>query len=143
MLVQLPDLSFENIKGLGVISGEAIKNLLTDAHLKVGDEQGVFLEFFDREFNLIKAYLRMMNPEWAEALEEVEVEHIITPFVQNDEMNEIEKSVKATGGKPVLSQKSAMKRLGVENAEEEYNEILREEEQQNQRQMIDIFQGGA
>jgi hypothetical protein len=143
MLVQLPDLSFENIKGLGVISGEAIKNLLTDAHLKVGDEQGVFLEFFDREFNLIKAYLRMMHPEWAEALEDVEVEHIITPFVQNDEMNEIEKSVKATGGKPVLSQKSAMKRLGVENAEEEYNEILREEEEQNQRQVIDIFHGGA
>lgn len=143
MQVQLPDLSFENIKGLGTVSGEARKTLLTDAHLKVGDEKGAFLEFFDREVNLIKAYLSLLNPKWKEALEEVEVEHVITPFIQNDELNEIEKWVKASGGKQVMSQLTAIKQLGiVDNPDEEYEQINKEEELQNQRQTIDIFQAG-
>ncbi|MEG2495638.1 MAG: phage portal protein, partial [Mucinivorans sp.] len=110
--LQMPDLSFESIKGLGNVSGEARKTLLTDAHLKVGDEKGVFIEFFDRECNIIKAYLKEMNTKWAKAIDGLEVEHVITPFIQNDEAAEIDKLTKANGGKAVLSQLDSIKQLG-------------------------------
>ncbi|MEG2099744.1 MAG: phage portal protein, partial [Mucinivorans sp.] len=110
--LQMPDLSFESIKGLGNVSGEARKTLLTDAHLKVGDEKGMFVEFFDRECNIIKAYLKEMNTKWAKAIDELEVEHVITPFIQNDEAAEIDKLTKANGGKAVLSQLDSIKQLG-------------------------------
>ncbi len=81
---QLPNLSMENIKGLGAISGEARKTLLTDAHLKVGEEKHPIVWFFDREFKVIKALLAQANTAWKENLKLVTAKHIITPFIQGD-----------------------------------------------------------
>lgn len=110
--LQLPNLSLENVKGLGAVSGEARKTLLTDAHLKVGYESGEILEFLDRECNVIKAFLELMNVKWKGKTSAVGVEHTITPFVQNDEMNEIEKIMRVTGGEAVASRKTGIKALG-------------------------------
>lgn len=115
MQLQLPDISFENMKGLSAMSGEARKTLLTDAHLKVGDEKCEFLEFFDREANIIKAFLKLMNPKWESAIDEIDIEHVITPFIQCDELGEIEKLSKANGGKALMSQKESIERLGLSN----------------------------
>ena len=109
---QMPDISFENMKGLGNIGFDARQTLLTDAHLKVGDEQGDWVEFFEREANIIKAYLTQMNVNGFKNLDNVEVEHIITPFIQNDEKATIERLVTANGGKPILSQLEAIKLAG-------------------------------
>lgn len=109
---QMPDISFENMKGLGNIGFDARQTLLTDAHLKVGDEQGAWVEFFEREANIIKAFLSQMNRNGFKNLDEVEVEHIITPFIQNDEKATIERLVTANGGKPILSQLEAIKLAG-------------------------------
>lgn len=142
MQIQLPDLSFENIKGLGAVSGEARRTLLTDAHLKVGDEKGVFLEYFDREANIIKAFVAKLQPSWAKKVQDIEIEHVITPFVQNDEMNEIEKWIKANGGKPIVSQLDAIKLLGVSsNPRETYNQIREEAAEEAQSSLNNIFQG--
>src|SRR5690606_7480099 len=54
--LQLPDLSFENIKGIGAQSGESRKWMLVDAHLKVGDESEIYLDALDREYSIIKSY---------------------------------------------------------------------------------------
>lgn len=110
--LQLPNLSMENVKSLGAISGEARKTLLTDAHLKVGDEKGDIIEFLDRECNVIKAFLGQMNKAWENSIDDLEVEHIITPFIQNDEASEIDKLSKATGGKAIISQEEGIARLG-------------------------------
>lgn len=121
--LQLPNLSLENVKGLSAISGEARKTLLTDAHLKVGDESGDIMEFLEREFNVIKAFLKMMNRKWESTLDELKAEHVITPFVQNDEGLEIDRITKATQ-KPIMSQKTGIKRLGlVDNVDEEYKQL--------------------
>lgn len=109
---QMPDISFENMKGLGNIGFDARQTLLTDAHLKVGDEQGAWVEFFEREANIIKAFLSQMNTNSFKNLDDVEVEHIITPFIQNDEKATIERLVTANGGKPILSQLEAIKLAG-------------------------------
>lgn len=141
--LQLPNMSMENVKGLGAISGEARKTLLTDGHLKVGDEQGNIIEFLDRECNVIKAFLGFMNPQWKNAIDSLEVEHVITPFVLNDEEAKINKINKATGGVSVSSRKTGIKMLGwVKDIDEELKNIEEEEEREkNLRSYEDVFIG--
>lgn len=129
---QMPDVSFENMKSLGNIGFDARQTLLTDAHLKVGDESGVWDEFFDRESNVIKAFLKEMNTSWKNEIDNVEVEHIISPFIQNDEKAEIDKWITASGGKAIMSQLEAIKNLGISsNPAETLKQIQSEEAASN------------
>ena len=125
---QMPDISFEKMKNLGNIGYDARQTLLTDAHLKVGDEAGNWLELLDRESSIVKAFLSLMNVQWKEEIDNVDVEIIITPFIQNDEKNEIEKLTTANGGKPILSQLESIKALGYSNDPEATLKQIQEEE---------------
>ena len=100
------------MKGLGNIGYDARQTLLTDAHLKLGDETGSWVEFLERECNVIKAFLKVMNKKWENEIDNVSVEHIITPYIQNDEMAEINKRMKANGNKPIESQLESIQKYG-------------------------------
>lgn len=125
---QMPDISFEKMKSLGNIGFDARQTLLTDAHLKVGEESGAWIEFFERECSVIKAFLKKMNITWESEIDNVEVEHIITPFIQQDEKSEIEKWVNASGGKAVVSQLEAIKNLGISADPQKTLDQIREDE---------------
>lgn len=128
MQAQIPDISFENMKSLGNIGYDARQTLLTDAHLRIGDEEGAWIETFDRECNVIKAFLKQMNKKWEDEIDNVTVEHKITPFIQNDELNDINKRMKANGGKPIESQLESIMRYGKsDNAEDTLAQIQKEE----------------
>lgn len=139
---QMPDISFEKLASLGNIGYDARQTLLTDAHLKVGDESGVWNEFFDRETNVIKAFLKEMNKSWVKEIDNVEVEHIISPFIQNDEKAEIDKWITASGGKAIMSQLEAIKNLGLSSNPEETLKQIQSEEAVNNAVINNIFEGG-
>lgn len=140
-LSQLPDISFSNMRNLGNIGYDARETLLTDAHLKVGDESGAWIEFFDRETSVIKAFLKQMNNAWADEIDNVEVEHVITPFIQRNEAAEISKRMNANGGKPIESQLESIKRFGFSNNPKETLDQIRKEEVESSRSesMQDVF----
>ncbi|MCS3166741.1 phage portal protein [Bacteroides fragilis] len=138
---QMPDISFENMKSLGNIGFDARQTLLTDAHLKVGDESGAWIEAFERECSVIKVFLKMMNVTWKGEVDNVEVEHVITPFIQNDEKSEIEKWVTASGGKAVVSQLEAIKNLGIStDPQETLSQIQKEDETASRIRVSNIFE---
>lgn len=138
---QMPDISFNNMMKLGGIGFDARQTLLTDAHLKVGDESGMWLEFFERECNVIKAFMGEMNVEWKNELDNIEVEHIITPFIQNDEKLEIEKWITASGGKAIMSQLDAIKNAGYSsNPEDTLKRINEETAQESAVRMNSILE---
>lgn len=112
MQAQIPDISFDNMKGLGNIGYDARQTLLTDAHLKIGEEAGTWIEFLERECNVIKAFLKIMNKKWESEIDDVNVEHIITPYIQNDELSEITRRMKANGNKPIESQLESIQKFG-------------------------------
>lgn len=143
-LSQMPDISFSNMQKLGNIGYDARETLLTDAHLKVGDEEGDFIEFFDRETNIIKAYLEVMNPEFKTEIDNVEVKHTITPFIQKNEDAEINKRMKANGGKPIESHLESIARYGQSNDPQDTLDQIREEEAKvaQQATIPDIFGSG-
>lgn len=141
MQSQMPDISFENMKGLGVLTEPAQKALLTDAHLKVGDESGALLEFFERENNIIKSLLGLMNPSWISEMENINIEHVITPFIQNDEDAAIDRAMKSNGGLPISSQLESIERAGISaNPQETYRQLQKEADEEAKRNsLVDVF----
>lgn len=110
--LQLPDWSYESMKACPM-SGESRKQLFIDAQLKVKDESGRLIEYFDREVNIIKAYAKVILGEGYEAdIDALPVENIITPFSINDEKDTIQNLVLANGNKPVISQRESVELLG-------------------------------
>lgn len=139
-LSQLPDISFSNMQKLGNIGYDARETLLTDAHLKVGDESGPWIEFFERETSVIKAFLKSIKTEWADEIDNVEVEHVITPFIQKNESAEITKRMTANGGKPIESQRESIQRFGKSNDPDATIRQIRKEEAESAVASIpDIF----
>ena len=70
------------------------------------------------------------------------LEHIITPFIQNDEKLEIEKWITASGGKAIMSQLDAIKNAGYSNnPEETLKKINEEAAQENAVRMSSIMEG--
>lgn len=143
MQSQMPDISFENMKSLGNIGYDSRRTLLTDAHLKIGEESGPWMEFLSRECNVIKAFLKQMNISWASEIDDLDVEHIITPFIIEDEQAQIDMHMKANGGKPVESQHESIQRIGKsKNVDETIRQINEEAAQQaslNTSVMADMF----
>lgn len=109
--LQLPDMSMDNMKSTPM-SGEARKMLFIDAQMKAEDESGPWLEFFDREVNVVKAFAKKMYPSLAGAIESLQVEVLITVYQIRDETERINNLTNATNGKPIASQRTAIQRLG-------------------------------
>lgn len=141
MQAQMPDVSFDNIKSLGNIGYDARQMLLTDAHLKVGDESGPWIEFFERECSVVKEFLKKMKTEWAGEIDNIEVEHVITPFIQNDEDATADRLFKLNGGKPVMSQLESIQQAGYSNdAQATLEQIRKEDAEASQSRIKNIFE---
>lgn len=110
--LQLPDWSYESMKATPM-SGESRKQLFIDAQLKVRDESGRLLEFFDREVNVVKAFLRLaLGERYAAAITALPVENVITPFTISEEKDTINNLMTANGNKPIISQRESIEQLG-------------------------------
>lgn len=137
---QMPDISFYNMMNLGNIGYDARQTLLTDAHLKVGDEDGDWIELFEREGSIVKEFAKMLNVSWAKLIDDIEIEYVITPFIQNDEDATIDRAMKANGGKPVVSHFESIQMAGVtNNPQGTLEQIKKEEAEQIQRNVTNIF----
>lgn len=144
MQAQMPDISFDNMKSLGNIGYDARMTLLMDAHLKIGDEAGNWLEFLDREVNVVKAFLKRMNTKWESEIDNVDVENVITPFVQNDRKGLIDTLVAGNGGKAVMSQLESIREFGEsDDPEATLKQIQSEEASSVTASMESVFANGT
>lgn len=110
--LQLPDWSYEKMSQQA-LSGESRKQMFIDAELKVQDESGDLLEFFDREVNVVKAFLKlMMGSAYHADIDSLVVENIITPYRITDAKETVELLMTANGNKPIMSQREAIEQYG-------------------------------
>lgn len=130
-MTDTPDISFQQMKGLGTYSGFAIKMLFTSAHLKAGrKEGGVFGESIQRRLNFIKAAITKVIKASLKDAMSMEVKPVFTYFLPQDIQADVETLVSAVSG-GVISQETAVKRNPlVENAEQEMKLIKGEENEQ-------------
>lgn len=109
--LQLPEMSSDAMKSMPM-SAESRKMIFIDGQLKVTDESGMWYDTFYREINVVKAFAKKMFPKLATAIESLQVQVIITPYNITDESERINMYSDATGGKQVMSQRTAIERLG-------------------------------
>ena len=90
------------------LSGESRKQMFIDAQLKVKDESGRLIEFFDREMNVVKAFAKIMLGEgYAADIDALKDETLIT-----DEKDTINNLMAANGGKALMSQRESIEMYG-------------------------------
>lgn len=110
--LQLPDWSYESMKS-NPMSGESRKQLFIDAQLKVKDESGRLIEYFDREMNVVKTFVKAIMPEgYHKDIDALPVETLISPFTITDEKDTITNLMSANGGKAIVSQRESIEMLG-------------------------------
>lgn len=144
MLNQMPDVSFKNLQSLGNIGYDARQMMLTDAFLRIGKETKPFLQFFRREFNVIKAFLKKMNIKWDKDIDSISCKFTIQPYNPKDEKYEIEKRIMANGGKALESQKESIMRYGKSSdVDKTLGEIQEEKEKEQQASLANIMEGAV
>ena len=110
--LQLPDWSYEKMSQQA-LSGESRKQLFIDAQMKVNDESGRLLEGFDREINVIKAFLKVALPErYHSDIDALKIETRITPFSITDTKETVDMLMSANGGEPIMSQRESIEEFG-------------------------------
>lgn len=112
---QTPDISFDSVKGLGAISGIALKLLFMDAHLKVQDKRETFDEYLQRRSSIIKSYIGQMNSSLAATCENIDIDPEIEPYMLTSEIDEINMWLAANGNKPLVSHKTSVVGAGLAN----------------------------
>lgn len=81
-----PDFSFDKIKGLGTLSGEAIKRAMILGYIKRDNRKEIYDELVDREKNVIISILKYMHPDKAAAFDSLVIEHeFAEPFTEDKE----------------------------------------------------------
>ncbi len=126
-LTQTPDISFDSVKGLGSLSGVALKLLFMDAHLKVQDKRVLFDDYLQRRANLIKAFLVSLNPQFKGEAENVSISPSITPYMITSEKEELDYWLTASGNKPVISQEEAVAKAGLSDNAQKTMELIKAE----------------
>jgi SPP1 family phage portal protein len=131
-ITQTPDISFDSVKGLGAISGIALKLLFMDAHLKVQDKKEIFDDYLQRRVNVIKAYIGTFNITLEKECDVIEIEPEITPYMLTNEIDEINMWLAANGNKPLVSQKQSVKSANLsQDPEADFEQIQEESSREN------------
>ena len=79
-----PDFSYENIKGLGSLSGDALENALILGYIKRENRKEIYGELVDRYKNVVLAVLEYLHPEMANKFKELEISfEFAKPFAKD------------------------------------------------------------
>lgn len=135
-ITQTPDISFDSVRGIGSISGVALKLLFMDAHLKVQDKREMFDDYLQRRLSVIQAYLAQMNTadqEFVQACTTLTIEPMIKPYMIEDDASKVNVLLAANGSNAICSQKTAVQKLGwVKDADAEIDQIGAEKKDNTQ-----------
>ena len=126
-ITQTPDISFDAVKGLGAISGVALKLLFMDAHLKVQDKREIFDAYLQRRVNVILAYIGKMNTAWEKDCDTVVVEPELVPYMITNELDDLNYWLTANGNKAVISQEESVERAGISKDTAKTMKLLRDQ----------------
>lgn len=106
-LTSTPDLSFDNVKGIGAISGVAIRMMMTDAKLKGLMNQEIFGEGLLRRFNLLKHMMTVLK--MLSGVEDMEAEVMFSDPLPVDYTEMVESLVTASGGESIMTKETAVR----------------------------------
>lgn len=132
-MTNTPRISFETMKGIGNVSGVALKLMFMDAHMAVSNHAEDIEEFLQRRVNFIVSALADINPtEFGTAANTIEIETEVVPYMIDDINGKVTTAVAAVSG-GVWSRREGIIFAGnADRIESELKEI--EEDMKNQKE---------
>ncbi len=126
-----PNITIDTIKGLGNLSGIALKLLFYDAILKSQNKQEIFGEVLERLINLLKVMIGgLIEKTEEEGFKKLNVEFEFGDNVPLNTQEMIDMLSVAAGGKPIISQVGAVsKNPLVQDSVAEMENIGKEKEE--------------
>lgn len=130
-----PDMSFEKMKGLGTLSGAAIRNAMTLANIKRKNNILIYGECVDRLRSVIIAILKDKHPSKREKLDALRISFEFNePF--EDGQGEEWRNISSLYSSGLVSLETAVTMLGLtDKPQEEIDRILLRAQEQQQAQM--------
>lgn len=130
-----PDFSFNNLKGLGTLSGTAIKNAMILGYIKRDNLREIYDELIDREKNVIIGILKYLYPNMASKLDSLVIEHELSePFAIDNQAER--QSITNLYSSGVLSLEKAVEMLSLTDAPEEEIQRIKEEKTEKPEPVI-------
>lgn len=81
-----PDFSYDNLKGLGSLSGEALENALILGYIKRDNRKEIYGELVDRYKNVVLAVLAYLHPDMSKKFLELEITfEFAKPFAKDQQ----------------------------------------------------------
>lgn len=127
---QTPDLSFDNVKGIGAISSRALELMLQDAINKAKGKMNQYRTVVERIISVFKHGMGIKDDEL-----EFDIEFNIS--IPRDIAEEIKALVDANGGYPVMSQESSVSKSPyTKDVKTEIDQIKKETAQRSSSSLI-------
>lgn len=131
-----PDFSYDNIKGMGTLSGDAMENAMILGFIKRANRMEIYGELFHREISVIREILKVMNPDKMKALDGLVLDvEFQSPFTKQN--TQVWASIANLYKSGVCSLESAVQLLALTDAPEEEIEKIKagvQEQMQMQNQ---------
>lgn len=119
-----PDLSYDNLRGMGSLSGAAIRNALILGFIKADNYKETYEELVARERNLIISILIYLNPDKKKMLEELKIEfEFSSPF--DDDKQALWRAICDVYKSGLVSLERAVELLALSDAPEEEVERIK------------------
>lgn len=127
-----PDLSFEGMKGLGTLSGEAIRRALIIGYIKRLKNLEIYDIAVDREVQVIIAILKFLHPDKVKSLDELVISFEFQEPFEEDKQTKWA-SIGTAYSDGIISLSTAVRLLGItDKPDEEVEKILKESTVKNQ-----------
>lgn len=129
-----PDFSFENMKGMGTLSGEAMRRAMALGYMKRDNLKEIYDELVDREKNLILAIMsKVTHIELAGELSRLELSHEFAEPFSEDNGTRVNNVVTMYNA-GLMSLDTAVEALAfTDRTDEEIRRILKEKEEARER----------
>jgi SPP1 family phage portal protein len=142
---QTPNITFDVMKGLGNLSGVALKLLFLDAHMAVKNKEEIFGLGLQRRINILKAAIgKVIKTDLGKTADMTQLKPILTPYLPQNDTEMIENlSTSMNGG--MMSRETAVGLNPlIEDAETELARMKDEQEEALALQAgMGMTEGGA
>lgn len=134
-----PDFSYNNLKGLGSLSGEALENALILGYIKRDNRKEIYGELVDRYKNVVLAVLAYMHPEMANKFKSLVITfEFAKPFAKDTQKQW--SSIGQLYNDGLCSLETAVQMLALTDAPEDEIEKILSEQKDKQAREVKGFQ---
>ncbi|GHT02066.1 hypothetical protein AGMMS49525_04800 [Bacteroidia bacterium] len=131
-----PDFSYENMKGMGVLSGEALRRALILGYIKRENQKEIYDLLVDREKNLILTIMaKITHIRLKSQIEKMKIKHSFSePF--DDDVSSKWAAIGRAYSDGIVSLDTAVRMMSIANPNEEIEKIKAEKAEQNEDNMF-------